>query len=126
MIQRQVREYFARIKTKDITDAAYIKDTSLDFCRKQNLKEAMMISVELLQTCSFDEISKVINESLARARPVIIFEEIKHIIQNRKGIFVSKRDVKSLLETIDFIMKNYISIQESMMQNKLPTKKEFI
>ena len=69
---------------------------------------------------------KVIDESLARTRPVIIFEEIKHIIQNRKGIFVSKRNVKSLLETIEFIMKNYISIQESMKENKLPTKKEFI
>ena len=69
---------------------------------------------------------KVVDESLARARPVIIFEEIEHIIQNRKGIFVSKRDPKSLLETIDFIMKNYTNIQESMTQNILPTKKEFI
>tara|TARA_Y100000590_G_scaffold381825_1_gene451331 strand:+ start:20770 stop:21783 length:1014 start_codon:yes stop_codon:yes gene_type:complete len=69
---------------------------------------------------------KVIDESLARARPVIIFEEIKHIIQNRKGIFISKRDAKSLIETINFIMKNYLSIQESMASNKLPTKKEFI
>ena len=69
---------------------------------------------------------KVIDESLARARPVIIFEETKHIIQNRKGIFVSKRNVKSFLETIDFIMKNYMNIQESMVNNQLPTKKEFI
>ena len=69
---------------------------------------------------------KVIDESLARARPVIIFEEIKHIIQNRKGIFVSKRNAKSFLETIDFIIKNYINIQASISNNKLPTKKEFI
>ena len=69
---------------------------------------------------------KVIDESLARMRPVIIFEEIQHVIQYRKGIFVSKRNVKSLLETIDFVMKNYINIQESMTKNKLPTKKEFI
>ena len=69
---------------------------------------------------------KVIDESLARMRPVIIFKEIQHVIQNRKGIIVSKRNVKSLLETIDFIMKNYINIQESMTKNKLPTKKEFI
>ena len=40
----------------------YIKEISLDFCRKQNLKEAMT-SVGLLR-CSFDEISKVINEAL--------------------------------------------------------------
>ena len=69
---------------------------------------------------------KVIDESLARARPVIIFEEIEHIIQNRKGIFVSKRDAKSFIETINFIMKNYLNIQESMANNQLPTKKEFI
>ena len=69
---------------------------------------------------------KVIDESLARIRPVIIFEKIKHIIQNKKGIFVSKRNVKSLLETIDFIMRNYANIQESMNKNKLPTKQEFI
>ena len=34
---------------------------------------------------------KVVDESLARARPVIIFEEITHVIQNRYGLFVSKR-----------------------------------
>ena len=69
---------------------------------------------------------KVIDESLARLRPVIIFEEIKHIVKDKKGIFVSKRDAKSLSSTIDFVMKDYISIQESMGENKLPTKKEFI
>jgi len=69
---------------------------------------------------------KVIDESLARERPVIIFEEIQHVIQNKKGIFVSKRNSKSLLETINFIMENYKSIQESIKKNKLPTKKEFI
>ena len=69
---------------------------------------------------------KVIDESLSRMRPVIIFEEIQHVIQHRKGIFVSKRNAQSLLETIEFIMKNYEKIQKSMSENKLPTKKEFI
>jgi len=63
--QQQVRDYFARVHTNEITDDIdYIKETSLDFCRKQKLKEAMMKSVNLLQTCSFDEISKVINDAL--------------------------------------------------------------
>ena len=69
---------------------------------------------------------KVVDESLARKRPVIIFEEIKHIIQNREGIFVSKRNIKSFLETANFIIKNYPKIQERMEKNKLPTKQEFI
>ena len=63
--QQQVRDYFARVHTTEISDDVdYIKETSLDFCRKQKLKEAMMKSVNLLQTCSFDEISKVINDAL--------------------------------------------------------------
>ena len=69
---------------------------------------------------------KVIDESLARARPVIIFEEINHIINERKGIFVAKRNVLSLTETIEFIMKNYLSIQNEITKNKLSTKEEFI
>ena len=69
---------------------------------------------------------KVIDESLARMRPVIIFEDIKHIIQNKKGIFVSKRNVTSLEKTINFIINNYENIQESMTKNNLPTKKDFI
>ena len=60
----QVREYFDKITGYEVSDGEYIKETSLDFCRKQNLKEAMMKSVGLLQTCSFDEISSVINNAL--------------------------------------------------------------
>ena len=57
---------------------------------------------------------------------MIIFEEINHVIQNRYGLFVSKRNAQSLSETIDFIMRNYSNIQENMKKNKLPTKQEFI
>ena len=69
---------------------------------------------------------QVVLESLSRRRPVIIFEEIKHIIGDKKGIFVSKRNEESFLRTTKYIMENYIDIQESMSANKLPTKKEFI
>ena len=60
----QVREYFVKIHSRELTDPEYIKETSLDFCRKQNLKEAMLKSIPLLQKNSFDEISTVINEAL--------------------------------------------------------------
>lgn len=63
-LQKQVRDYFARIHMKEIDGAEYIKETSLDFCKKQKLKEAMLKSVKLLQTASFDEISKTINDAL--------------------------------------------------------------
>ena len=69
---------------------------------------------------------QVVDESLARARPVIIFEEIRHVIQNRLGVFVSKRNAQSLSSTIEFVINNYLTIQEDMQKNKLPTKQAFI
>ena len=65
-------------------------------------------------------------EALARRRPVIVFDEIKHVIGDKKGIFVSKRNYESLLDTINNIKNNYQKIQEEMKQNNLPTNKEFI
>ena len=64
VIQQQVRDYFSKIHSRELADIEYIKEQSLDFCRKQNLKEAMLKSVNLLQNCSFDEISKTINDAL--------------------------------------------------------------
>ena len=69
---------------------------------------------------------KVVDESLARLRPVIIFEEISHIIQYRKGVFVAKRNDKSLMEIINFIMNNFKNIQNDIKKNNLPTKEKFI
>ena len=66
----------------------------------------------------------VVDESLARRRPVIIFEDIVHIIKNRKGIFVSKRNLDSLAETAKFILKNYTKIQNEIKQNKFPLEKD--
>jgi len=65
-------------------------------------------------------------EALARRKPVIVFDEIKHVIGDKKGIFVSKRNYESLLDTINNIKNNYQKIQEEMKKNNLPTNKEFI
>ena len=62
---KQVRDFFARIHASDgIEEALYVKDRAIDFCRKQVLKQAMMQSVKLLKSSSFDEIEKVIQDAL--------------------------------------------------------------
>ena len=68
----------------------------------------------------------VILEALARRRPVIIFEDIQHVIGDKKGIFTTKRNFVNLLGTLNHIKKNYKKIQNEMRKNKLPTNKEFI
>ncbi len=68
----------------------------------------------------------VLLEALARRRPVIIFEDIKHVIGNKKGVFITQRNFLNLFGTLNQIKKNYKKIQKDMMKNKLPTNKEFI
>ena len=68
----------------------------------------------------------VLLEALARRRPVVIFEDIQHVIGDKKGIFVTKRNFLSFLGTLNNIKKNYKKIQKDMKKNKLPTNKEFV
>ena len=68
----------------------------------------------------------VVDEALSRKRPVIIFEDIAYIAKDKKGIFISKRNLNSFLETTKYIMDNYSKIQKTMEQNDLPTKKSMI
>ena len=65
-LQKQIRDYFARVlaNVNILESGQYIKDTAIDFCRKQKLREAMLKSTSLLKSCSFDEISVLINEAL--------------------------------------------------------------
>ena len=68
----------------------------------------------------------VLLEALARRRPVVIFDDIEHVIGNKKGIFVAKRNFLNFFGTLNHIKKNYKKIQKDMMKNKLSTNKEFI
>lgn len=66
LLQKQVREFYARLMSNEfsIDGEQHIKDVSLDFCKKQKLKEAMIKSVGLIQNSSYDEISRIINDAL--------------------------------------------------------------
>lgn len=69
---------------------------------------------------------QVMLEALARLRPVIIFDEIKHVKKNYYGVFISKRNSKSLKKTILNIVSNYNNIQSKIKLNKFPTHSDFI
>tara|TARA_B100000963_G_scaffold359703_1_gene387831 strand:+ start:3571 stop:4593 length:1023 start_codon:yes stop_codon:yes gene_type:complete len=69
---------------------------------------------------------QVLDEALARMRPVIVFDEISHVARDRKGVYIANRNLESLNEKIKFIINNYTKIQEEIKENKLPSKKIFI
>ena len=68
---------------------------------------------------------KVIFESLARYRPIIVFEEIEHVKENLKGVFVCRRQTKDFINKVHYIMKNYKYIIKEIKKNKINTKKQF-
>jgi len=61
-----LRDYYARVLSQEInhSESGYIKDTALDFCKKQKLQEAMIRCVPLLKKSSFDQVAKVINDAI--------------------------------------------------------------
>ena len=105
-------------KNKNITLLGYCSDSKLliNIYDKHNI----MILPSFTEAHPY-----VLDESLARKRPVIIFEEISYVANNRKGVFIIKRNIDALNNTVNFIMKNYKEIQLSMRENNLPTKKIF-
>jgi len=65
IIRKQVLDFFIRVQAAtEIPDKDYVKSTSLDFCKKQVLKQAMIKSAPLLNQCSFEEIEKLITGAL--------------------------------------------------------------
>ncbi len=71
--------------------------------------------------------SQVVDESLSRGRPVIIFNEIADIIfSNRRGVFACDRRLAALENTIEYIIKNYSKISTEIFKNHLPQKDNFI
>ncbi len=63
----------------------------------------------------------VLEESLARKRPIVIFDDISYVKKNKFGVYVIKRDKEELVSITNYILRNYSSIQEEMSKNNLPT-----
>lgn len=69
---------------------------------------------------------KVIDESLSRMRPVIIFNDIKYIIKDRYGVFSVKRNYQELIKIINYLKINNQLVFNELKKNKLPQKKDFL
>jgi len=64
-LQKQVRSFYAQFTTSGNTvDVDYVKSNAIEFCKKQKLKEAMIKSVELLKSSSFEEIRSLVDNAL--------------------------------------------------------------
>ena len=103
-VQKQVRDYFSRTLINSAADIGYIKHTALDFCKKQNLKKAMIESANLLQNSSFDEIKTVMDNALKLGTDNNFGHDFKKDFEARY-VFKARNPVSTGWDKIDGIMR---------------------
>ena len=73
------------------------------------------------------ELRSELKEDLKKSDgPVVVFDNIKHVINNRFGVFSVKRDVAQLKKIINFIVINHQLINNQMKKNHLPKRNDFL
>lgn len=63
-VQKQVRNFLTNTYIKEVQDNQYVKESALDFCKKQKLKSALLKSVKLIKDSSYDEVENLIVDAL--------------------------------------------------------------
>jgi len=73
VLKEQIVEYLGRMRTSpDMGDIAYVKDRSLDFCRKQALREALEKSVELISGDKYDAVVDLMRKAVSVGLPTSV------------------------------------------------------
>lgn len=63
--QRQIQEFLSVVKSTSLNgDRAYIEESSLEFCKKQSLKEGMIKALDLMESGKYDAIQSVIKDAM--------------------------------------------------------------
>ncbi len=70
VLRDQVVEFLHRLKSSpNVSDIKYVKDKSLDFCKRQAFKEALEKSVDLISTDKFESVVDLMKEAVAIGMP---------------------------------------------------------
>jgi replicative DNA helicase len=70
ILKDQIIEYLSRMKANpDPGDIAYVKDKSLEFCKRQAFKDALEKSVELIQTEKYESVISIMKEAISVGMP---------------------------------------------------------
>ncbi len=70
LLRDQIVEFLFRIRSNpDIGDLQYVKDKSLDFCKKQAFKDALEQAVDMIETEKFESVLGLMKNALAVGTP---------------------------------------------------------
>jgi len=73
ILRDQIVEFLHRVKMNpDCGDLQFVKDKSLDFCKKQALKDALEKSVELISSEKYESVVTLMKDAIAKGEPATI------------------------------------------------------
>ncbi len=91
ILRDQIVEFLQRIRVNpDVGDLQYVKDKTLDFCKKQAMKEALEKAVELIATDNIDSVVDLMKNALAAGTPSAIGHDF---FEDTEARFVKTRRV---------------------------------
>lgn len=78
------------VKQQSATDLTFVKDTTVEFCKNQQMKVALLESVDLLKSGKFDAIRKKIDTALRSGADKDVGHEYKDQLEERYAIGARK------------------------------------
>jgi len=101
VLKDQIVDFLHRVKANpDIGDLKYVKENSLDFCRKQAMKEALEKAVELIATDKVESVIGIMKEALSAGLTSTIGHDFFEDMENR-FIHINRNPVPTGLHFLD-------------------------
>jgi len=70
ILREQVIEFLSRVKSQpNLGDIQYVKDKTLDFCKKQVLRQALEDSVKAISAENYESVLNIMKDALAKGAP---------------------------------------------------------
>ena len=84
ILRDQIVEFLHRVKTNpDIGDLQFVKEKSLDFCKKQSLKDALEQAVDLIATEKYDSVVTLMKDAISKGTPATLGHDFFNDYESR-------------------------------------------
>lgn len=108
--QEQILELIEIISKFKLNDAQYVKDVSLDFCRKQSLKKGLIKAAKAWEMEDYDNIAVIISDSLKMGQPKSSGHN--YLTELERRLVTEKRTPITAMDGLDSIIGGGLSAGE--------------
>lgn len=83
-LKEQIKQFLVRVEShKDMGDLGYVKEKSLEFCKKAGLQAALLKSVDLAQTENYEQIVSVVRAAISAGNETSLGLDLMEDIEAR-------------------------------------------